>query len=217
MMLDAPLTLMEFAMNEKVPLSEIFRLVFTILSEHEDATVYGSQALNVYVKPPRMTEDIDIFSTDAANLAETIRDAINRTFHIAIRVRRSADRRGFRLYQASKSDRRHLVDIRPTSVLPPTIRMGGIAVVIPAVLAAMKVIASVSRPDLLAREQDVLDLKRLLKAIPDLRTDPDVEEHLRNLGASPAAFARWEELRTSEPPGSMEGSSRDDLEYRRGR
>lgn len=217
MLLDAPLTLMEFAMKEKVPLSEIFRLVFTILSEHDDVTVYGSQALNVYVKPPRMTEDIDVFSLHASELAETLREAINCKFHIAVRIRRSADGKGFRLYQTSKDDRRHLIDIRPTSELPPTVTMGGIAVVIPAVLAAMKVIASVTRPDLLAREQDVLDLRRLLAAIPELRTDPDVEEHLRDFGASPAALARWEELQTSPPPEQVKGVPREALEYRRHR
>jgi hypothetical protein len=216
MLLDAPLTLMEYAMNEKVSLAEIFRLVFTILSERNDVTVYGSQALNVYVQPPRMTEDIDVFSLDAAGLAETLREAINRTFHIAIRIRRSADGKGLRLYQTSKENRRHLVDVRPTSELPPTVHMNGIAVVIPAVLAAMKTIASVERHDLLAREQDVLDLRRLLVAIPDLRTDPDVNEHLRNLGASPTALARWEELRTSPiVVVRARGTSRGDMEYRR--
>lgn len=202
-------------MNEKVPLAEIFRLVFTILSERDDITVYGSQALNVYVEPPRMTEDIDIFSLDAADLAETLREAINRTFHIAIRIRRSADGKGLRLYQTSKESRRHLIDVRPTSELPPTVRMNGIAVVIPAVLAAMKAIASVERHDLLAREQDVLDLRRLLVAIPDLRTDPDVEEHLRNFGASPAALARWTELRMAHSTVRANGTSRGTLEYRR--
>lgn len=202
-------------MNEKVPLADIFRLVFTILGERDDVSVYGSQALNVYVEPPRMTEDIDVFSLDAAGLAETLREAINRTFHIAIRIRRSADKKGFRLYQTSKENRRHLVDVRPTKELPPTVRMKGIAVVIPAVLAAMKAISSVERPDLLAREQDVLDLRRLLVAIPELRTDPDIDEHLRNFGASPAALARWEELKVRPSTMHAKGSSRGTLGYRR--
>jgi hypothetical protein len=202
-------------MNEKVPLADVFRLVFTLLGERNDVTVYGSQALNAYVKPPRMTEDIDVFSLDAAGLAETLREAINRTFHIAIRVRRSADGKGFRLYQTSKENRRHLIDVRPTSELPPTIRMKGVPVVIPAVLAAMKVIASVERHDLLAREQDVLDLRRLLITIPELRTDPDVDAYLQDFCASPAALARWVELQASKTSTRGKGTSRGTLEYRR--
>jgi Nucleotidyl transferase AbiEii toxin, Type IV TA system len=204
---------MEFAMNEKVPLAEIFRLVFTVLSEHDDVSVYGSQALNVYVKPPRMTEDIDVFSQHAPELAETLRDTINRTFHVAIRIRRSADGKGLRLYQTTRESKRHLIDIRPTVDLPPTVRMNGVGVVVPAFLAAMKVIASVDRANLLDREQDTIDLRKLLAAIPELRTDPDVDKYLSDLNASPDALAKWEDLRTSQTPKRMRETARP--EYRR--
>lgn len=213
---DGPLTLAEFSMREAVPLSSVFRLVFTILQNRPDAVVYGSQALNQYVKPPRMTEDIDVFSLEAIDLAETIRAAINETFHIAIRIRKSADGRGLRLYQTSKNSRRHLIDIRPTQDLPPSqTTEGGVAVVTPPVLAAMKVIASVSRAHLLAREQDVLDLRRLLETFPELRSDPVVEENLHNFGASAAAFQRWIEIRTSKSPRRTRGTPRGYLSYSR--
>lgn len=216
MLTDGPLTLTEFSMHENVPLASVFRLVFTILGNRPDAVVYGSQALNEYVKPPRMTEDVDIFSLNATDLAETLRVAINNTFHIAIRIRRSADGRGLRLYQTSKSNRRHLIDIRPTAELPPAHRTeSGVAVVTPPVLAAMKVIASVSRADLLTREQDVLDTRRLLETFPVLRNDPTVEEHLRHFGATKVAFQRWFELRTSPSPRRVRGTSRGQLSYRR--
>ena len=212
-MSDAPLAFSEFSARERVPLADVFRLIFTILRTRPDAAIYGSQALNAYVKPPRMTEDVDIFSLDAVDLAETIRNALNREFHIAIRIRRSADGKGLRLYQTSKQAKRHLVDVRPTDQLPPTMVVDGVNAIRPDVLAAMKVIASVARAHIEAREQDVVDLRRLLRTFPALRDDPRVETHLRALGASPAAFEKWVAVRASQSPRRLHSRGRGALTY----
>lgn len=212
-MSDAPLAFSEFSARERVPLADVFRLIFAILRTRPDAAIYGSQALNAYVRPPRMTEDVDIFSLDAVDLAETIRDALNREFHIAIRIRRSSDGRGLRLYQTSKQARRHLVDVRQTGGLPPTEIVDGVQAVRPDVLAAMKVIASVDRAHIAKRAQDLVDLGHLLRTFPSLRTDSRVEFHLHAFGAPLKAFEKWATVRASQSPQRLRSRGRGAFTY----
>jgi hypothetical protein len=212
-MSDAPLAFSEFSARERVPLADVFRLVFAILRTRPDAAIYGSQALNAYVKPPRMTEDVDIFSLDATDLAETIRAALNREFHVAIRIRRSADGKGLRLYQTSKEARRHLVDVRPTATLPPTELVDGVQAVRPDVLVAMKIIASVDRAHVAKRAQDLVDIGHLLRKFPALRGDPRVEMHLHAFGAPLKAFEKWSAVRASQSPQRLHSRGRGSLTY----
>ncbi len=70
-----------------------------------------------------MTQDVDILSTRAAELAEEIRRFLNDRFKIAARVREVRDGLGHRVFQLQKPKNRHLVDVRPVTAFPPTQRV----------------------------------------------------------------------------------------------
>ena len=86
-------------MNESLPLATIQEAVLEFLRGREDAVIFGAQAVNAYVPEPRMSQDIDLLSTRAAELAEELRVHLGGRFHIAVRVREVAGGRGYRLYQ----------------------------------------------------------------------------------------------------------------------
>src|SRR5436853_5671168 len=116
---DGALTFREFAMREPLPLATIHDAVLEFLRGRDDAVLFGAQAVNAYVKEPRMTQDVDIASTRAKELAEELRRHLNKHLHIAVRVRAVREGIGYRLYQVRKPDNRHLVDLRPVTELPP--------------------------------------------------------------------------------------------------
>src|SRR5882672_7722351 len=93
------LTFEEFAMREPLPLATIHDAVLEFLRGRDDAVVFGAQAVNAYVGEPRMTQDIDLMSPRAAELAEELREYLNERFHIAVRIREIGEGRGYRLYQ----------------------------------------------------------------------------------------------------------------------
>src|SRR5215216_2440714 len=122
------LTFQEFIMRESLPLATIQETVLEFLRGRDDAVVFGAQAVNAYVPEPRMSQDIDLLSTRAAELAEELRTHLSNRFHVAIRVRKVAEGRGYRLYQIQKSGNRHLVDIRFVPTLPPSQRIAKVLV-----------------------------------------------------------------------------------------
>src|SRR5438309_5752783 len=136
---DGSLTFQEFAMNEPLPLATIHDAVLEFLQGRDDAVLFGAHAVNAYVKEPRMTQDVDIASTRAEELAEELRAFLNQRFHIAVRVRRVREGLGYRIYQVRKPENRHLVDIRPVADLPPFQRVKRVLVVTPPELIANKV------------------------------------------------------------------------------
>src|SRR6266849_8135672 len=88
----------EFAMREQVPLATIHDAVLEFLRGRDDAVVFGAQAVNAYVGEPRMSQDIDLVSTRAAELAEELREHLSEPFHIAIQMPVIGDGKGFRLF-----------------------------------------------------------------------------------------------------------------------
>ena len=155
--------------QEPLPLATVFREVLDFLSGRADAVLVGAQAINAYCDPPRMTADIDVLCTDAVGLAEALRQHLADKFHIAVRVREVVDE-GFRVYQVRKPKNRHLIDVRQVSELPDHQSMGGVSVIAPLALAAMKVIAIAGRKGREKELSDRLDLQRLLNVFPELRT-----------------------------------------------
>src|SRR2546430_2690827 len=81
------LTFQEFVMHEPLPLASIHEAVLEFLRGRDDVVVFGATAVNAYVSEPRMTQDIDLMSTRAAELAEEIREYLSERFHIAVRIR----------------------------------------------------------------------------------------------------------------------------------
>src|SRR5438270_5707159 len=86
----------EFAMHEPLPLATIHDAVLEFLRGRDDAVLFGAQAVNAYVDESRMTQDVDIMSPRAVELAEELRTYLNKRLHIAVRVRRVREGIGYR-------------------------------------------------------------------------------------------------------------------------
>src|SRR5947208_14286503 len=100
-------------------LTTIHNGVLEFLRGRDDVVLFGAQAVNAYVSEPRMTQDIDLISSRAAELAHELCDQLGQQFHIAVRVPQAGKGQGYRLYQVQKSGDRHLVDVRSVETLPP--------------------------------------------------------------------------------------------------
>src|SRR5215207_3288783 len=88
----------EIVMKEALPLATIQNAVIDFLRGRDDVVLFGAQAVNVYVNEPRATQDVDLMSTRAADLAEELREHLSRLFHVAIRVREIKDGLGYRIF-----------------------------------------------------------------------------------------------------------------------
>jgi len=189
------LTFQEFIMSESLPLAAIQEAVLEFLRGRDDAVVFGAQAVNAYVPEPRMSQDIDLLSTRAAELAEELRSYLGKKFHIAVRVREVADGHGFRIYQIQKTGNRHLVDIRLVQSLPPSQRIAQVLVASPEELIAQKVIAYHRRRGQPKSGTDWRDIAMLLLAFPELkRNDGPVAERLKAEKAGEEVMNLWREL-----------------------
>jgi hypothetical protein len=192
---DGSLTFREFAMKEPLPLARIHDAVIDFLRNRDDAALFGAQAVNAYVDEPRMTQDVDILSTHAPELAEELRAHLAKLFTIAVRIREVAGGKGFRIYQLRNPKNRHLADVRQVASLPPTQVISEVRVPMPEELIAQKVISLSARSAQPKGDTDRRDLKMLLLTYPQLKADVGaVMDRLRALGASEAAVAEWATL-----------------------
>jgi len=193
------LTFQEFTMREPLPLATIHDAVLNFLRDREDAVVFGAQAVNAYVNDPRMTQDIDLISSRAAELAEELRNYLSGRFHIAVRIREVGEGRGYRLFQVQKSGNRHLVDLRAAETLPPARRIAQVLVMEPADLIASKVVSYHQRRGKPKSGSDWRDLAMLMLTFPELKRDPGpVTDRLQAAGADRAVMTVWAELVASE-------------------
>ena len=192
---DGPLTFQEFMTREPLPLATIHDAVLEFLRGRRDAVLYGAQAVNAYVHESRMTQNVDIASTRAKELAQELCKFLNKKFHIAVRVREVREGLGYRIYQVRRPENRHLVDLRPVDELPPAQRVKKVLVVTPPELIAGKLAAWVRRRAKPKAGTDWRDLAQLLLTFPDLKTEEGpVAERLRAAGASAEVLAAWKEL-----------------------
>jgi len=200
MMLNAGvLTFQEFAMREPLPLATLHEAVLEFLRGRDDVVVFGATAVNAYVPEPRMTQDIDLMSTRAAELAEEMRKSLSERFHIAVRVRVIGEGKGYRVFQIRKEGNRHLVDIRPVTSLPASQAIEGVAIVSPSELIALKVASYHLRRDKAKAFLDRRDLALLLFAFPELKSESGaVKDSLKALGVSEAVMDSWRELVAEE-------------------
>lgn len=189
------LTFKEFIMRESLPLATLQEAVLEFLRGREDAVVFGAQAVNAYVPEPRMSQDIDLLSTRAPELAEELRAHLSDKFHIAVRVREVADGLGFRLYRVQKPANRHLVDIRMVETLPPARKIAEILVASPEELIALKVIAYHQRRGQPKSGTDWRDVAMLLLSFPEMKVENGpVAERLRAEHADEDVMKLWAEL-----------------------
>ncbi len=154
--------------------------------------VFGAQAVNAYVNEPRMTQDIDLMSTRAAELAEELRGYLNERFHVALRVREIGEGRGYRLYQVQKSGNRHLVVLRPVKTLPAAQRIADVLVMAPADLIASKVTSFYQRRGKPKSGTDWRDLAMRLLAFPELKRDSGPVTDLLHLAGADTAMMSGE-------------------------
>jgi hypothetical protein len=189
------LTFQEFAMREPLPLATVHEAVLEFVRGRDDVVVFGATAVNAYVSEPRMTQDIDLMSPRAAELAHELRDFLSERFHIAIRVRVIGEGKGYRVFQIRKEGNRHLVDLRPVVTLPQTELIDGVRVITAAELIARKVISFHSRRGQPKSGTDWRDVAMLLLAFPKLKAESGpVTDILSLLGATEDEMKTWSEV-----------------------
>jgi hypothetical protein len=146
-----------------------------------------------------MTQDIDLMSTRAMDLAEELREYLSERFHIAARVRTVRGDKGYRLFQMQKTGNRHLVDVRPVKTLPPSQSIEGVRVLAPAELIAHKAASFHSRQGQPKGFSDMRDLAVLFLTFPEMKTESGpVNDALRQLGATEEEIHTWRELVAQE-------------------
>ena len=186
-------------MREPLPLAKIHDEILDFLRNRDDAVLFGAQAVNAYVDEARMTQDVDILSTRARDLAEELRAHLAKTFTIATRVREVAKGQGFRIYQLREPKNRHVADVRQVTAFGPTRVIAEVRVPTPEDLIAQKVLSYVSRRGQPKSGTDWRDLTILLLAHPELKFESGpVLDRLRAAGADEPAIAEWKRLVASE-------------------
>ena len=179
-------------MHETLPLSKIQEAILELLQGREDAVLFGAQAVNAYVSEPRMTQDVDLLSTRAKELAEELRLFLSEKFHIAVRIREVAEGKGFRVYQLRSEGNRHLVDLRAIESLPNTETIENIKVLSPVELIVSKVISYHSRRGNPKAGTDYRDLGMLLLRFADLKEEVTKLLQAKNVGE--AILETWVEI-----------------------
>jgi hypothetical protein len=193
------LTFSEFAMGEPLPLATVHEAILDFLRGRVDAVVFGATAVNAYVAESRMTQEIDVMSPRAADLAEEMRQYLSQRFHIAVRIREVVRDKGYRIFQIQKTGNRHLMDLRAVDVLPSNQRISDVLVMSPPELIARKVISFHNRRDQPKAGTDWRDLAMLLLAFPELKTPSGkVSQILDSLHATNDEKSTWIELVNQE-------------------
>lgn len=186
-------------MREPLPLATIHEAVLEFLRGRDDVVVFGATAVNAYVDEPRMTQDIDLMSTRAMDLADELREYLSERFHIAVRVRTVRGGKGYRLFHIQKTGNRHLVDIRPVDSLPQSQTVEDILVLAPTQLIAQKVISFHSRQGQPKGFSDMRDLAVLFLTFPEMKSESGaVSNALKALGATAEEINTWRELVAQE-------------------
>lgn len=178
-------------MRESLPLATIHEALLDFLSGRKDAVLFGAIAVNAYVSEPRMTQDIDLLSTDAKNLAEKLKKFLGDKFHIAVRIREIGDK-GLRIYQVRKEGNRHLIDIRPVTEFPELEIVENIQVLSPLELIVSKIISFQSRYGKPKSWTDRRDLAVLLLQFPELKEKVSAVLKAKNVGE--AVLETWAEI-----------------------
>jgi hypothetical protein len=191
------ITFREFAMREPLPSATIQSAILEFLRGRDDVVLFGAQAVNAYTKEPRMTQDVDLLSTRAKELAKELREHLMQKFHIAVRVREVGGGKGFRLYQVRKEG--SLVNVQLIERLPQAERIEDVLVLSPAELIASKIISYYSRKGRPKSGTDWRDLAMLLLTFPQLKNEnSEVAECLRRRNRSEDVLQVWQSLAKQE-------------------
>jgi len=186
-------------MREPLPLATVHDAVLEFCRGRDDVVVFGATAVNAYVDEPRMTQDIDLMSTRAGEVAEELRVHLSNLFHIAVRVLTVRGDKGYRLFQIQKTGNRHLVDVRPVDFLPQSQTIEDILVLAPAQLIAQKAISFHSRQGQPKGFSDMRDLAVMFLTFPEMKTEAGaVSDALKALGATAEEMNTWRDILAQE-------------------
>ncbi len=189
------LTFQEYAMREPLPLATIHEALLDFLSGRKDVVLFGAIAVNAYVSEPRMTQDIDLLSTNAKNLAEELKSFLSEKFYIAVRIREIGDK-GLRIYQVRKEGNRHLIDVRAVEKFPDIEIVEEIQVLSPLELIISKIISFQSRYGKPKSWTDRRDLAVLLLRFPELKEKVAAVLENRNVGE--VVLKTWTEIENQD-------------------
>ena len=187
-------------MREPLPLATIHEAVLDFLRGRDDVVVFGATAVNAYVDEPRMTQDIDLMSTRARELAEELRVHLSESFSTSpCGCGQFAGTRAIGLFQMQKTGNRHLVDVRPVDCLPQSQTIEDILVLAPAQLIAQKAISFHSRQGQPKGFSDMRDLAVMFLTFPEMKTEAGaVSDALKALGATAAEMNTWRDILAQE-------------------
>ena len=192
------LTFREFVMKEKLPLAEIHGAVLEFISGRQDIVLMGAHAVNAYVSEPRMSQDIDLLCLSPEKVSEELCNFLRSRFRIAVRTRKIAKGKGYRVYQVRKAGNRHLADLRESAGIPGWREVEGVHVLAPDELIASKVVSYFQRRGAPKSGTDWRDIAMLLLAFPELKQEAGaVQEHLQEhvaQGVRPEVLAVWKEI-----------------------
>lgn len=189
-------TAAEYHMREASPLFRIQEAIFEFCRDQPDVAIFGAQAVNFYVKQPRMSQDVDLLCTRPGVVAADLARSLGELFHIATRVRELASGKAYRVFQIRSEGNRHLADLRLAEFpLTDLVERDGIRYVSLPVLAALKTCALVKRRQAPKGATDLADLRRILLAHPELRQDQaGVAEAIRVVGGGQEEITQWTAL-----------------------
>lgn len=199
------LSLSEYIMQEPLPLAVLHEAILDFCRGREDVCVFGAQALSRHTGVRRMTQNVDIMAeqpeTCAHDLAKYLTSRYPHQMAARVRVIRRDDRvLGYRVYQQRSEERggnRHLADIRILDVPRAALSVeNGITYTSSKLTLAMKAIAATVRTNSLKRDQDRIDVRRLLLAMPSI-TAADLEPLWQALHTPAAVRDTFEQLRLS--------------------
>jgi hypothetical protein len=182
-------------MDESLPLATIHEAILDFARHRDDVVVFGAHAVNAYSDEPRMTQDVDILTREPLAVAEELRAYLADHFNAAIRSRELSVGTAYRIYQLYKPRNRHLADVRGARSLPPSNRVDGVLVPIPAELIAQKIISMVARQGQPKAGSDWRDIATLLLLYPFLKElSGEVLERLEANAASQSALEEWQAI-----------------------
>lgn len=179
-------------MHETLPLSKIHEAVLEFLQGREDVVLFGAQTVNAYVSEPRMTQDVDLLSIHAKDLAEELKVFLGEKFHITIGIREVAEGKGYRVYQLRSEGNRRVVDLRSIEKLPNTETIENILVLSPVELIVSKVISYHSRKGNPKAGTDYRDLGMLLLRFSTLKEE--VSNLLQAKNVDKAILETWADI-----------------------
>jgi hypothetical protein len=196
------LTLSEYLVGEPLPLATVQEVILDFCRDRPDLCVFGAQALALHTGVPRMTQDVDLMAEDPEAVAVALAEHLAKRFpgQMAAQVRtvrRDGRVLGYRVFQkrsAQSGGNRYLADVRRLDVPRSALQtVEGVQFTGAALTLAMKVFAATARSNALKRDQDRVDAKRLVLALPALEAS-DLEPLWSAMKAPAEVRATFETL-----------------------